>query len=179
MPEVVLYIASSLDGYIATVDGGVEWLSAVELEGEDYGYQAFFDSIDALVMGSRTYEQILGFGEWPYGNKPCWVLSSRALNSVVPSVQITAETVDGLLAALATQGLKRIWLVGGSALIGAFERAGSIDEYIVSVVPRLLGDGLPLFVPCGRSRALELLDCRRYESGLVQLHYRTERMNNN
>lgn len=179
MPEVVLYIASSLDGYIATADGGVEWLSAVELEGEDYGYQAFFDSIDALVMGSRTYEQILGFGEWPYGNKPCWVLSRRALDPVVPSVQITAETVDGLLATLGSQGLKRIWLVGGSALIEAFERAGRINEYIISVVPQLLGDGLPLFVPGGRSRALELLNCRGYKSGLVQLHYRTERMNNN
>lgn len=174
MTEVVLYIASSLDGYIATPDGGVEWLSAVEVESEDYGYQAFFDTIDALIMGSRTYEQILGFGTWPYRDKPCWVMSRRALPQAVPTVHVTDEDMEDLLKRLQNQGLNRLWLVGGSALVDTFERAGCIDEYIISVVPQLLGDGVPLFTPGRRPRALELVNSRSYPSGLVQLNYRTE-----
>lgn len=171
MTAVVLYIASSLDGYIATMDGGVEWLTAVEIEGEDYGFQTFFDSVDGLVMGSRTYEQILGFGKWPYRDKPSWVMSRQALKPAASSVLITPGTVDDVLAAAEQQGLKRVWLVGGSALIDAFERAGRIDECIISVVPLLLGNGLPLFVPGRRARALTLIESRHYTSGLVQLHY--------
>ncbi len=169
---VVLYIACSLDGYIATSDGGIEWLSSVEDEGEDYGYQAFFDSIDALIMGSRTYEQIQRFGEWPYGDKPSWVMSHRSLRPNRASIHVSDEAVEELLKRLQNQGLNRIWLVGGAALIDAFERAGSIHEYIISVVPLLLGEGGPLFTAGRRQRALSLVDSCSYPSGLVQLHYR-------
>ncbi len=169
---VVLYIASSLDGYIAASDGGIEWLSSVELEGEDYGYQAFFDSVDALIMGRRTYEQILGFGEWPYGDKPSWVMSRRALWPDKASIHVSDKDVEELLKSLQNQGLNRIWLVGGAVLVDAFEQAGCIDEYIISVVPQLLGDGIPLFTAGRRQRALSLVDSWSYPSGLVQLHYR-------
>ncbi len=171
---VVLYIACTLDGYIATPDGGVEWLSAVEIEGEDYGYRAFLDSVDALIMGSRTYEQIQSFGEWPYEDKLCWVMSRRVLRQAMPTVHVSHEAVEDLLKRLQNQGLDRVWLVGGSALVNMFERAGCIDEYIISVVPQLLGEGLPLFTPGRPQRTLRLVDSRQYPGGLVQLHYRTE-----
>ena len=77
MIEIVYYVACSLDGFIATRDAGVDWLSTVEAEGEDYGYREFFDGVDAMLMGSRTYEQVLGFGQWPYGDKRCVVFSQR------------------------------------------------------------------------------------------------------
>lgn len=174
---VVLYIACSLDGYIATPDGGVAWLSAVEADGEDYGYRSLFDSVDALIMGSRTYEQILGFGDWPYEGKPCWVMSRRELKPAGTSICVTAEPVDSLLASLDAKGVKRVWLVGGSTVVNAFERDGLIDEYIISIVPLLLGEGMPLFSPARERRALKLIGNRSYESGLVQLHYRVQAAN--
>lgn len=171
MVDVVLYIACSLDGYIACPDGGVEWLSLVEVDGEDYGYQGFFDSVDALVMGSRTYRQILDFGEWPYGDKPCWVMSKQQLNEVRPSVHVIHEAVEDFLKRLQSQGVNRLWLVGGAILVDTFERAGCINEYIISLVPHLLGDGVALFTAGRLPRSLRLVDSRDYPSGLVQLHY--------
>lgn len=171
MVDVVLYIACSLDGYIATPEGSVEWLSLVEAEGEDYGYQAFFDSVDALVMGSRTYRQIREFGEWPYGDKPCWVMSRHPLPESGPSVRVSQDAVEDFLKRLQEQGVRRLWLVGGGALVDAFERAGGINEYIISFIPLLLGDGIPLFAAGRPPRALTLLDDRSYPSGLVQLRF--------
>ncbi len=118
MTEVALYIAGSLDGFMATAEGSVDGLAAVAVEGEDYGYQAFFDSVDALVMGGRTYEQILEFGKRPYGNKPARVMTRRALKPMALSIRVTDEPVPSLLGGL---GMKRVWLIGGAALIAAFE----------------------------------------------------------
>ncbi len=171
MVDVVLYIACTLDGYIATPDGGVDWLSQVEAEGEDYGYQVFFDSVDALVMGSRTYRQILDFGEWPYGDKPCWVMSRQPLPQAGSGIHLSQETIEELLVRLQAQGVKRLWLVGGAALVDSFERTGGIQQYIISLVPHLLGDGVPLFTAGRPPRDLKLIDSRSYPSGLVQLHY--------
>jgi len=172
MPDVIYYVAVSLDGYIATPDGGVDWLSAFQTPEEDYGYAAFFDSIDALLFGSRTYEQALGFGEWPYGDKPCRVFSKRPLSVVKPAVHLTAKEPPAVLRELAAQGLKRFWLVGGGQLAASFRQYGLITEYILSVIPVLLGDGLPLFSAPGPETTLILIDTTTYPNGLVQLHYR-------
>lgn len=169
--EIVLYIAASLDGYIATSDGSVDWLSVVEEEGEDYGYKEFYGSVDGLVMGSKTYEQILGFGEWPYAGKPCWVCTSRRLETAAPGVVLTSREPTEVVAELKAQNLHRIWLVGGGRLAASFGKHNLISEYIISVIPVLLGEGIPLFPAPGQKAKLTLADSKSYASGLAQLRY--------
>ena len=88
-PHIVFYVAMSLDGYIATPHGGIKWLAFFEKAGEDYGYATFYSSIDAVVLGSKTYERTLTFGGWPYPGKPCWVCSHRRLGATAPDVTVT------------------------------------------------------------------------------------------
>jgi len=172
MTNITLYIATSLDGYIARTDGGIDWLSMVEREGEDYGYAAFYESVDAIVSGSRTYELVLGFREWPYPGKISFVFTRRALRTDRDDVVFLPHDVKTGIAKIATQGFRRIWLVGGGALVGAFLRERLIDEYIISTLPILLGDGIRLFPPTGLEEPLELVSSRQFPSGLVQTHYR-------
>lgn len=172
MIEVIYYVAASLDGFIATPDGGVDWLSPFEGTGEDYGYAAFYASIDALLIGSRTYEQALGFGEWPYAGKPCWVFSRRRIAAAQPGVTVTAADPRDVLRELEDRRLRRTWLVGGGALAASFRERGLIATYIVTVVPVLLGEGIPLFATPGPQEPLTLLEATPYPSGLVQLTYR-------
>jgi dihydrofolate reductase len=172
MVEVVYYVACSVDGFIATADGGVEWLSAVEREGEDFGYAEFFASIDSMIMGSRTYEQVFEFGDWPYGDTPCWVLSRRRLQPLLRSVTITDAEPTEVLAEVANRGLRRLWLVGGSQLASSFLATGRVDECIISVIPVLLGNGIPLLADQHGHERLRLIGCRQYPAGVVNLHYR-------
>ncbi|NUB90347.1 dihydrofolate reductase [Haloterrigena sp. SYSU A121-1] len=170
---VTLYIAASLDGVIATEDGGVEWLEeyASDDESEDDGsFEAFFAGVDCLVMGSRTYEQILSFDEWPYGERPTFVVTSRDLPLATDRVELVAgdlrESVDGL-----EERYDRIWLVGGAALAQSFLRERLVDGIRLTVVPVLLGGGIRLFGDDGTERALETVECTSFESGLVELRY--------
>jgi dihydrofolate reductase len=171
VPEVVYYVAASLDGYIATSDGGIEWLSPFEGKGEDYGYAAFYASIDAILLGRRTYEQCLTFGEWPYPGKPCWVFSHGAMKTTRPGVTSTNRDPRQMASELQARGLQRAWLVGGGELAGAFRREGLISEYIVSVIPVILGAGIPLFSSGMAHEALKLVETNAYPSGIVQLRY--------
>jgi len=169
--EIVLYIATSLDGYIATPDGGADWLSVVEEEGEDYGYKEFYGSVDGIIMGSKTYEQILGFGEWPYAGKPCRVCTSRQLETGAPGVVFTSREPAEVVAELKALELHRIWLVGGGRLAASFGKHNLISEYIISVIPVLLGEGIPLFPAPSQREKLTLADSKSYASGLVQIRY--------
>ncbi|MDP2183400.1 MAG: type II toxin-antitoxin system RelE/ParE family toxin, partial [Actinomycetota bacterium] len=120
MPEVIYYVASSLDGYIATPDGGLGWLAAFEASGEDYGYDVFYESIDVVLLGSRTFEQALTFGDWPYAGKSAWVFTSRRLETARDDVTVTDRSPSDVVAQLETQGVRRAWLVGGGSLAGSF-----------------------------------------------------------
>jgi dihydrofolate reductase len=171
MVEVVYYVACSVDGFIATPDGGVEWLSAVQQEGEDFGYAEFFASIDSMIMGSRTYEQVLEFGDWPYGDTPCWVLSRRRLQPQRRCVTVTDAEPTQVLTEVADRGLRRLWLVGGAHVAASFLEDGSIDECIISVIPVLLGCGIPLFSDQHGRQRLRLTDCRQHGAGVVSMHY--------
>jgi len=172
VPEVIYYVAASLDAYIATTDGGVDWLAPFESAGEDYGYADFYASIDAVLLGSRTYKQCLGFAEWPYPGKPCWVFSKRRLKPARRDVSVTARSPREVLAELEARGYRRAWLVGGGKLAASFRAKGLITEYIVSVVPVVLGAGIPLFASRGLKESLTLAGSKPYPSGLVQLRYR-------
>ncbi|MHB0937135.1 MAG: dihydrofolate reductase family protein [Armatimonadota bacterium] len=175
MVDVVLYIACSLDGFIATPEHGLEWLPPLEQAGEDYGYRAFYDAVDAVLMGSGTYEQVLRLGPWPYADKPCWVFSRRRLAVEQPGVVFTAQPPKAVVEELTERGLQRAWLVGGGKLLAAFREEQLVTEYIISIIPIILGAGIPLFPPPGPRETLRLVESRAYASGLVQLRYRPDR----
>lgn len=164
-PSCSVFIATSVDGFIARSDGGIDWLERVEREGEDYGYQRFFDSVDALIIGRGTYEVVRGFGAWPYAGKRCVVMTHRSFEPKASETFFAGEP-HALLTQLATEGVKRVYVDGG-AVISQFLAAGLIDQLTISQVPILLGAGLPLFHP-GREHALTLVESRSFPSGLVQ-----------
>ncbi len=142
-----VYIATSLDGYIATTDGGLDWLNEIpNPENSDYGFAEFMAGIDALVMGRNTFEKVLTFGVWPY-NKHVFVLSI-SLDGVPESVADKAEIAKGDLRPLVGQLNERGYLnlyVDGGRVIQSFLKEDLIDEMIITRVPILLGDGIPLF----------------------------------
>jgi dihydrofolate reductase len=166
---VRVFIACSLDGFIAGEDGDLSWLPdgpAVE----EHGYGAFFAESAALLIGRGTYDTVAGFAGWPYGEKPVFVATSRALEPLAPTVTAIAGTPPELLAAVRAQVAGPIYLDGG-ALIRSFLDAGLVDELTVTVVPAILGRGIPLFAGAARRHVLRLVAATPYPSGLVQLRY--------
>lgn len=169
-PHCSVFIATSLDGYIARPDGGLDWLSSVEVEGEDYGYGEFFAGIDALVTGRNTYDTVIGFERWPYAGKRCIVLTHRPATPRYGE-EFYAGEPGPLLERLADAGVRRVYVDGG-AVIRQFLAAGAIDELTLSILPIVLGAGIPLFTGGGSELRLTLTDCRSWPTGLVQLRYR-------
>lgn len=169
-PEVVYYVATSLDRFIATPDGGVDWLTPYH-GGEDRGFADFYRSIDALLMGSHTYEVALQLGPWRSPDKPSWVFTSRDLPVAHQSISLTAEEPARMLRTLGQQGIQRAWLMGGGRLAGSFRAAGLISHYVIAVVPVVLGGGIPLFADAPRHDSLKLTGVTSFPSGIVQLSY--------
>lgn len=165
MPRCSVFIAASLDGFIARADGGIDWLSIVERAGEDYGFKAFFDTVSTLVVGRKTHEVALGFDTWPYAGKRVVVLT-RSSFTARHGEEFFAGEVSELVAKL--DG--RIYVDGGD-VIAQFLAANLIDDVTVSVIPIMLGGGAPLSPSIGRDVRLALKSHRAFESGLVQLTY--------
>ena len=168
-PRCSVFIAASLDGFIARRDGGIDWLSIVETPGEDYGYARFFAAVDALVLGRGTYDTVRGFAAWPYGDKRCVVLAHDP-----PEAQ-HGETFHAgppapLLERLHADGVRRVYVDGG-AVIRQFLGDGLIDDITLSIIPVILGDGIRLFDGGGPERRLRLQGSQAFASGLVQLTY--------
>lgn len=172
MTHVTYYVAASVDGFIAPEDGSLDWLAPFSNGAEDHGYAAFYATVDALVVGSRTYEQMLSFGGWPHPDRPVTVMSSRPLPVAGGNVSLRPGEPGVVIDALAAAGLERIWLVGGGALAGSFERDGLIDEYVISFVPVILGSGIGLFGRGGKSRPLALVEEKGFGDGILQARYR-------
>lgn len=168
-PQCAVFIATSLDGFIALPDGSIKWLDAVQLDGEDYGFAAFFASIDTLVMGRLTWETVLRFDEWPYAGKRVVVLTHRPAEGRHGESFESGEPA-AILARLHAGGARRVYVDGG-AVISQFFREELVDELTVSVVPIVLGDGIRLFQGGLPRRALRLTGSHAYPSGLVQLRY--------
>jgi len=168
--KIILYIAQSIDGYIAAVDGSVDFLKCVEEDGEDYGYFDFYKSVDSVIMGANTYEQILGFGEFAYPDKPCYVFTKRSYEGHDMVSYIQAKPEDWIKEQK-KEGNKRIWLVGGATLVKGFQDAGLIDEFIISIIPAMLGSGIPLFLAHDSPFNLKLKNVKQYPTGLVQVVY--------
>lgn len=173
MGSVVLYIAISLDGYIARPDGGIDWLNKYESGGEDYGYAEFMKRIGTVVMGGKTYRQVLGFGEGAMPDVETYVITRQGLdNPSGPSVHAYSGSMTALVEQVKAASDRDIWLMGGGEIVRLFARERLIDELMIFVVPVLLGEGIPLFPPGELDdTTLKVVDVQRYENGLVKLHY--------
>lgn len=169
-PTGSVFIATSLDGFIARPDGRIDWLSSVEQPGEDYGYQRFFDSVDVLVTGRNTYDTVLGFNEWPYKGKRCVVLTHRPPEARHGETFYAGDPVM-LMEDLAREGVRRVYVDGGQ-VVSAFLEHELVDEITISILPVLLGEGIPLFKGDARERRLVLEESRAFPKGLVQVRYR-------
>ncbi len=172
-----VYIACSLDGFIAREDGALDWLPGSDGRdsdtGEDYGFHAFMDGIDTLVMGRNTYELVLSFGPWPYAGKRVVVLSNtleRLADGLPDTVELSAGAPHALIAALEASGARHAYIDGGKTLQG-FLNAGLIDELIITRVPVLIGSGIALFGALDNDIPLQHLETRTFDNGFVQSRY--------
>ncbi|HCM9253281.1 TPA: dihydrofolate reductase [Enterobacter cloacae subsp. dissolvens] len=173
-----VFIAVSLDGYIARQDGDIVWLLQRDDPTEDHGYEAFIADKDWIVMGRGSYEKVLTFDQWPY-NRPVLVLSSQLADTEVPEalkgkVQFSRCPPKEALAELAAQNAHRVYIDGGQ-VIQSFLREGLVADMVITTVPVLIGSGKPLFGSLPRDIDLTLLSTRSFPSGLVQSHYRLTR----
>jgi dihydrofolate reductase len=171
--KVSVFIATSVDGFIARPDGDVSWLhDGEQLEGEDYGYHQFMESVDTLVMGRNSFEKVLEFGDWPY-EKPVIVLS-RSLTKLPEQlrdrVKIDTSSPAELADKLAQEGIRHIYLDGGR-VIQSFLRAGLVDDMVLTRIPVLLGQGLPLFGELSEDVNLRHVSTQSWHNGLVQSKY--------
>ncbi|HMV70394.1 MAG TPA: dihydrofolate reductase family protein [Myxococcota bacterium] len=167
-PSVHVFIAASLDGFIAREDGGIDWLDRVARDGEDYGYGAFSASVDTLVIGRGTWDTVAGFPDWPYAGRRVIVLSHRPLTPRADEERRSGD-LAALLDRLGDEGARSVYLDGGQVIRQAIA-AGLVDTLTVSVIPVTLGAGRPLFGP-SPERAWRLLEARSWNSGLAQLRY--------
>jgi dihydrofolate reductase len=166
-----IFIATSLDGFIARQDGALDWLPADG--GEPHGYDEFIATVDVLVIGRKTFETVLTFDTWPYGSTPVIVLSTRpaALRAPAGAVcEVMSGTPHEIVARLSARGMKHLYVDGGVTIQGFLE-AGLIQRLIITRIPVLLGNGIPLFGPLSRDVRLEHVATRSYPSGMVQSEY--------
>jgi len=165
-----VFIAASLDGFIARQNGALDWLP---VDAEPHGYDEFIATVDAIVIGRKTFETVLTFDTWPYGKKQVVVLTSTPSAIAVPDgavCDVMTGTPKEIVTRLAERGLKHLYIDGG-VTIQRFLEAGLIQRLIITRIPVLLGSGIPLFGSLSRDVRLEHLATRTYRSGLVQSEY--------
>ncbi|MCB0522733.1 MAG: dihydrofolate reductase [Lewinellaceae bacterium] len=169
--KVILYIAMSLDGYIAKPDDDLGFLSMVEKEGEDYGYYGFVSSVDAVIVGRKTYDKVLSMGyDFPHSDKDAYIVT-RTPREPIGTVKFYTGNLGELVADLKSKTGKNIFVDGGAEIVHLLLKDNLIDEFYISVIPILLGEGIALFKNGRPETPLKLLSARPFESGLVQLHY--------
>jgi len=170
MRKVVLYIATSLDGYIAGVNDSLEWLFRVEGEG-DNGYSEFYETVDTILMGRKTYEQILVLekGKFPYQNKKCYVFS-QSITGSDENVEFVHKDIVSFVNELKEQSGKNIWMEGGGELLHFFLKEKLIDEIRVTIAPAIIGKGIPLFKEGDYAMDLLLKGMKKYNQ-FVELQY--------
>lgn len=174
MKKVILYIAASLDHYIALRDGSVEWLNAPEyqLGNEDYGYKNFYNSIDTILMGHNTYKVIRSFDiPFPYHDKVNYVLTRAENNKDNNEVKFIGGDIVSFVKKLKKEKGRKIWLMGGGKINTLMLKNGLIDKVILTLIPIILGDGIPLFDGVTRMEKFYLEGHQAYENGLIQLRY--------
>lgn len=178
--NIIVYIATSADGYIARPDGNVDWLNRPPTAG-DYGMKAFYRSIDTILWGRKTYEVALGFQK--EGVKGAdfdpkvknYIFSRKLHQRLTPGVEFVNEPVPTFAKRLRAIPGKDIWMMGGAGIIASFLDEGQIDEFIIHVIPTFIGEGIPLVRPRHRDVPLALKSLRRFSDGVVRLHYEVTR----
>jgi dihydrofolate reductase len=169
--KVIVYLAASLDGYIAGPNGDMSFLDSVQQEGEDYGYFEFMKTVDTVVMGRKTYDWVMGqVPEFPHADKKTYIIS-RTERPQQGNLHFYSGNLRELITKLKTEAGLNIFVDGGAEIVQALLKQKLIDEIILSIIPILLGDGVKLFTDGLPTQALTLISSKTYESGLVQLHY--------
>jgi len=161
----------SLDGYIARPDGDLSFLSLVDEKGQDYGYSEFIKNVDTVILGRKTYDKVLTFGiPFPHADKQTFVITHTPQ---LKNGNITFYTGDlsALIAELKAEGGKNIFVDGGAEIVNEMMKRSLIDEYIISIIPVYLGEGVPLFKKGRPEVKLKLISAKTFDKGLVQLHY--------
>jgi dihydrofolate reductase len=176
MRKIIVSIATSADGFIARKDGGIDWLERPQPKG-NYGLGAFWKSIDTILWGRKTYELILKFEKEGkstpdmFAGVKNYAFSRRPPRKVIPGFQFVKEPINEFAARLRAEKGKDIWMMGGGGLIASFLDAGEIDEFIISVIPVFIGEGIPLIAPRHRTVLLKVLSIKKFPDGVVRLHY--------
>ena len=174
--RVIVHIATSADGYIARSDGDLEWLTSRPAPKGFYGMKAFMRSIDTMVLGRKTYEVSLRMGAKFDSQSRTIVFSRHPPPADAPAgVEFVNDAIGPFLSRLRERRGKDIWLMGGGEIIASFLDAQAIDEFVISVVPVFIGDGIPLIARRHRRVPLDLHSSDRFEDGVVQLHYRVQK----
>ena len=175
--KVSVYIAVSIDGFIARTDGDIDWLHSYSEsdENEDYGYKEFMSSVDGLIMGRKTFEKVVSFGKWPYENKMVAVLSNNSDSVTIPKklgkhIEVSSLDPSELLANLSKRNINHVYVDGGKT-IQSFLCVGLVNELIITYIPRLIGNGISLFGVLEQDILLKHIYTRSYSSGLVQSKY--------
>ncbi len=177
MRKLSLFIATSLDGYIAQPNDDLSFLKSVEKEGEDYGYASFTDTIDTLIIGRKTYDYVLkeiGSSHYDDGQRDVYVITRTQRPDAGRTTFYTGSLAE-LVARLKSEDGKNIYCDGGAEIINELLKNDLIDEFIISIVPVLVGNGTRLFKDGRPEQQLELLDTKTFDTGLTQLHYRRKK----
>jgi dihydrofolate reductase len=175
--KIIVYIATSADGFIARPDGSVDWLERPRLKG-NYGMGAFYKSIDTILWGRKTFDMALDFQKKGVSGSAFdtrvnnYVFTHRSLPSPAPaSVEFVNEPIKLFTNRLRKRKGKDIWMMGGAGIIASFLDEAEIDEFMVHVIPKFIGEGIPLIAPGRRTVTLKLISCTKFPDGVVKLHY--------
>ena len=170
--KIIVHIATSADGYVARPDGNLDWLTRRPAPKGFYGLLKFSRSIDAKILGRKTFDLSVKMGANFSGDNVHYVFSRGVPPPSVPAgVQFVTESIKGFAERLRKQAGKNTWMMGGGEIIGSFLDEGAIDEFIITVVPIFIGEGIPLIAARHCEIPLRLLSLRRFQDGVVQLHY--------
>src|SRR5262244_4603418 len=170
--KIIVHIATSADGYIARPDGNLDWLTSRPAPKGFYGLPKFAHSTDAKILGRKTFDLSVKMGASFSANDLHYVFARRPAPAFVPAgVQFVKEPISTFAERLRKQPGKNIWLMGGGEIIGSFLDQDAIDEFIITVMPTFIGEGIPLIAPSHREVPLRLLSLQRFPDGVVQLHY--------
>ena len=173
--KIIVNLATSADGYVARTDGNLDWLTRRPAPKGFYGLPKFSRSIDAKILGRKTFDLSVKMGASFRGGDVCYVFSRRPPPRSAPAgVQFVTEPIRAFAERLRKQAGKNIWMMGGGEIIGSFLDADAIDEFIITMVPTFIGEGVPLIAPRHREVPLRLLSLRRFPDGVVQLHYEVQ-----
>lgn len=173
MKKIKLYIAASIDGYIARSDGDLDWLTKYPINPEtNYGYDDFYKSIDTVIMGGQTYRDILNMDfVWPYKDKTTYVITRNSMG-VKENIHFITENIVEEISKLREKKGQDIWLVGGGQLIAMLLASDLVDEMIITTIPVILGNGIALFPEQPKESQWELQDSMNYKNGVVQTKYK-------